>query len=165
VRVWPKRFWIAALWGLVATLVMTAAMGLIALVGGGRLLEPIPPVLVARIIGRAAGAATTAPAVVVLALVLHFAYGALASGFAALTTAHLNVWRGCALGLALWAVMVVFYLPMSGAETFALASDPLFWVTSLGLHLLYGAAVGVLVERHESHSEEDVVRLFSDREI
>jgi hypothetical protein len=161
-RAWSKRFWVGALWGLVATLLMTLAMGLLALVGDEELLEPMPLVLIARIFAHVSGAAATSAGVVLVAFLVHFIYGAVASGFLAVTTARITVGRGLLLGVALWAIMMVFFIPMSGAHTFRLATDPLFWATSIGLHLIYGLAVGVLVERHESHRDEDLVQLFTD---
>ena len=161
-RAWSKRFWVGALWGLVATLVITIAMGLLALVGDELLLEPMPLVLIARIVAHVSVAAATSVGVVLVAFVVHFAYGALASGFLAVTTARITPGRGLLLGLALWAIMMVFFIPMSGAHTFQLATDPLFWATSIGLHLIYGLAVGILVERHESHREDDMVHLFTE---
>ena len=141
---------------------MTAAMGLLALFGNARLLDPLPLMLVARIVAHVAHAGASAPGVVAIALVIHFAYGALASGFLAVTTPQVTVGKGLVLGLGLWAIMMVFWLPMSGNFAFSLATDPWFWVVSLGLHAIYGAMVGWLVERHESHRPEEIARLFSE---
>ncbi len=161
-RAWPRRFWIAVLWGAIATLVMALATGLVAVVGREAWVEPMPLVLAARLIGHLANAPAESPAVAVAAFVVSVGYGALAAGLLAITSMNVTLGKGVVLGGGLWLVMLVFWLPMTGETAFALVTNPWFWATSAAIHVIYGGAVGGLVERHEHHDEAELAVLYSE---
>jgi hypothetical protein len=148
-RVANERFWIGAAWGLVATLLMSAVMLLIWMTGTASMAEPIPLSLAARLVGRIFGSTTITPGVVVLATLVHFAYGALWSGLLAASTSHVTWWKGLIVGLGLWVIMLVFFLPVAGADAFKVATEGAAWGWSLLAHLVYGVSIGVLAGRHE----------------
>lgn len=144
-----ERFWIGAAWGLVATLIMSAVIVLIWLTGTQAMQEPIPLSLAARFVGRLFHLRTITPGVIVLATIVHFAYGALWSGLLAASTARVTWWKGMIVGLGLWVIMLVFFLPLAGVDVFKVATAGVAWGWSLLVHLVYGVSVGVLAGRHE----------------
>jgi len=148
-RAADERFWIGAGWGLVATLIMSAVMLLIWLTGTSTMREPIPLSLAAHFLGRALHMRDVTPGLVVFATIVHFGYGALWSGLLAASTPRVTWWKGMIVGLGLWVIMLVFFLPMAGADVFKVATSGLAWIWSLLVHLVYGIGVGVLAGRHE----------------
>ena len=103
---------------------------------------------VPEIAARAAAALRARPFLVLLALVLHFGYGALAGALFAAATDRINVLSGLFFGLALWGVAVAIYAPLIGLG-FVTSHEPALSVLALPAHLLYGATLGALVPRGE----------------
>jgi hypothetical protein len=145
-----KRFWIGAGFGIIATLVMSVLMVLIYVMGLSAMAEPIPLAQLARIIAAGLGLKDTSVLALVLAIPIHLAYGALWAGLVTSSTRQVTWWKGMALGLGLWAILIVFFLPMSGQATFAVATRSSVWITTLVLHLVYGLTFGVLAQRSEA---------------
>jgi hypothetical protein len=152
-----ERFWIGAAWGLVATLIMSAVMVLIWLTGTAGMNEPIPLSLAAHIVGKIFGMRTVTTGVLVLATIVHFGYGALWSGLLAASTSRVTWWKGAIVGLGLWVIMLVFFLPMAGADVFQVATHGAAWGWSLLVHVVYGVSVGVLAGRHEPELVEEPI--------
>ena len=148
-RAADERFWIGAGWGLVATGIMSAVMLLSWWTGMATMPEPIPLSLAARFMAVLLHFKTVTPTVVVLATIVHFGYGALWSGLLAASTPRVTWWKGMLVGLGLWVIMLVFLLPIAGADVFKVATAGAMWISSLLVHLVYGISVGVLAGRHE----------------
>jgi len=144
-----ERFWIGAAWGLAATAIMSVVMVLIWATGTTTMQEPIPLSLAARVVGRVMHLRNITAGVVVIATIIHFAYGALWSGLLAASTPRVTWWKGMVVGLGLWVIMLVFFLPLAGGEVFQVATSGLAWLWSLLVHLVYGVSVGLLAGRHE----------------
>jgi hypothetical protein len=95
--------------------------------------------------------------VIVLATIVHFAYGALWSGLLAASTSRVTWWKGMVVGLGLWVIMLVFWLPMGGADVFQVAARGAAWGWSLLVHLVYGISIGALAGRHEPELIEEPI--------
>ena len=143
-----KRFWIGAANGVVATLVMSIAMALVYVIG--LMPEPIPLAQLSRITAAVLHQRLVTTGILIVAIPIHLAYGGLWAGLATASTRHVTWWKGLVLGLGLWAIMMVFFLPMSGTQTFALASHAGTWISTLLVHVVYGVTYGVLTERLET---------------
>lgn len=141
-----RRFWIGVSAGLIATLVMSAAMMLGFAFAPHRLAAPLPFALLAQVVARALHRDTVDTAAVIVAIPLHFAYGALWAGAAALS-AQMNWRRGVVIALGMWLIMAIFLIPLAGSETFAIVISPTPWIFTLVLHVIYGATFGAIVDR------------------
>jgi hypothetical protein len=53
--------------------------------------------------------------------------------------------------------MLVFFLPMAGADVFQVATHGAAWGWSLLVHVVYGVSVGVLAGRHEPELVEEPI--------
>ncbi|HEX9104408.1 MAG TPA: hypothetical protein VF997_19490, partial [Polyangia bacterium] len=103
---------------------------------------------VPEIATRAAAVLRARPLLVLVALALHFGYGALAGALYAAGSARINVASGLFFGLALWGVAVAVYAPLIGLG-FVTSHEPALAVLALPAHLLYGATLGALTPRGE----------------
>jgi hypothetical protein len=142
-----RRFWRGAVSGVVGTLVMSIVMLVIYAAGASLMPEPIPLSLVANLIARAAGMNHISTPVVVVAIPIFLAYGAFWIGLLAVSTSQVTWRKGLVIGLGLWLVMMVFLLPLAGAETFRVGTSRLVWLTTLFEHAIYGITSGALVDR------------------
>lgn len=142
-----KRLAVGFGWGLVATLAMSALMVLGVATGLSPMPSPIPEALVSKVVGGMLGTDIPRPAVMVLAVVSHFAYGGVAGAVLAALTRPVTVWRGLGWGVLLWLVMDLVVLPLLGWGVFGTAITPRIAVATLFLHLVYGATLGVLMDR------------------
>lgn len=81
------------------------------------------------------------------AIISHFAYrgfwGAVLAGF----TRRATFWKGLGLGVFLWLVMQVVVFPFLGWGFFGIAITSRIAVAMLILHLIYGATLGLLMDR------------------
>jgi hypothetical protein len=143
-----KRFWAGAMAGAAAALTMAIAMLVIVFIGTPVLTEPAPLSIITGILVRALGLGGVPAWAIALAFVVHLAYGALWGGLLAVSTPRVTVGKGLVIGLGLWLGMLVFWLPMSGNVTFAIATSYAMWIGTLVCHLIYGATLGWLVDRH-----------------
>jgi hypothetical protein len=64
------------------------------------------------------------------------------------------VWKGLGWGVLLWIVMDAVVLPLLGWGFFGLAITPRIAVATLVLHLVYGATLGLLMDRDKRDSSE-----------
>lgn len=156
-RAADERFWIGCAWGLVATLIMSAVMLILWWTGASAMSEPIPLSLAARFVGKVLHMRTITPGVVVAAMVVHLGYGGMWSGLLAASTSRVTWWKGMLVGLGLWVIMLIFFLPIAGADVFKVATAASAWGSSLVVHLVYGISVGVLAGRHEPELVEEPI--------
>jgi len=133
-------------WGIVATVAMSVLMILGILTGVSPMPEPIPPDIVGK------WAVFLSPTwVMVWAVVAHLTYGGFWAGFVATAWKKVTVWHGLALGLALWLVMSVIFLPWLGWGAFGAHVSLQITVATLVLHVVYGLTFGFLMDRSTSH--------------
>lgn len=132
-----------AVWGLAATVVMSAIMLAATAAGIAPMPRPVPIALVAHILGLTPG-----PALVGLAAAAHLGYGALAGAALAGLVRRVTVWIGLGYGVALWALMGLVWLPYLGWGWFGAAVTPRIAAATLVLHLAYGLTLGLLLGRN-----------------
>ena len=107
--------------------------------------RPVPVAVVAHLLGD------DIPRLLLygLAATAHLTYGGLwAAALVAATSRHVTVEKGLGLGLALWLVMNVAILPWIGWGIFGRNITPMIGISTLILHLIYGALVGYLMDRN-----------------
>ncbi len=143
-----RRLWLGAWYGVIATAAMGVVMALVWVLGRNTLPEPVPLGLVSRVLARITHHEQVTWPFVVAAVPVFFAYGALWGALLGVATLRITWWVGAALGLGLWLILMIFWLPLGGAQTFALATNPWMWGSTLVLHLIYGGTLGALVGRH-----------------
>lgn len=137
-----RRLGVGAGWGSVATLVMSVVM----LAGTASGVSPMPKPVPAALVGHTLGGIPQ-PAVLVLAVLAHLTYGAIAGALLAGVVGRVTVWVGVGYGVALWAVMGLVWLPYLGWGLFGTAQKPQIAVATLALHLIYGLTLGLLLDR------------------
>jgi hypothetical protein len=120
--------------GTIATIVMSALIFAAPALAGAHTPE---------VATRALVALRTRPLLVLVALTLHFGYGALAGALFAVGARRINVMTGLGFGLLLWGVAVAVYAPLVGLG-FVAAHEPALAALALPPHLLYGATLGAL---------------------
>ncbi len=142
--------------GLLATLVMTLVMAVGVSTGLAPMPEPIPLALAELVLPNAAK-----PALMIVGMVAHFLYGALAGVvFAALFRRWLTYVSGMLWGIVLWLVMQLVVLPLLGWGVFGVSVTPKIALATGVLHLLYGAVLGGFLqgatsrETHEAREPE-----------
>ena len=125
--------------GTIATILMTALVVAAPAFLGAR----VPEVAV-----RVLGALRARPLLLLVALVFHFGYGALAGALYAAGSRRVTVGSGLFFGLALWGVAVAVYAPLVGLG-FVTSHEPALAALTLPAHLLYGVTLGALAPRGE----------------
>ncbi len=130
-------------WGLVATLAMSILMILGVTTGIAPMPQPIPQAIVAKVLGQG----TPMPLIMVLAVASHFGYGGFWGAVLAALTRPVTIWKGLGLGVFLWLLMQIAVFPFLGWGFFGIAITPRIAVATLILHLVYGATLGLLVDR------------------
>ena len=125
--------------GTIATIIMTAL-----LVAAPALAGAHAPTIAAR----AVTALEARPLLLLVALLLHLGYGALAGALFAAGIDRVNVAAGLFFGLGLWGVAVAVYAPLVGLG-FATSHQPALAVLALPAHLLYGVTLGALAPKGE----------------
>lgn len=139
------RIALAAGWGAVATLAMTALMLVGVTTGASPIPKPIPAALVEHTVGP-----LSRQSMIVLGLLAHVSYGAVAGGVFAAVASRVTVARGLALGTVLWALMGLTWLPYLGWGLFGLDQSAGVAGATLLLHLVYGATYGWLMGRRST---------------
>lgn len=145
-----RRLVVGAGWGAVATLMMSALMLAGTAAGASPMPKPVPVALVAHTLGS-----IPKPAVMVLAVIAHLAYGAAAGALLAGLVARVTVWIGLGYGVVLWAAMGLVMLPYLGWGLFGTAQTPRIAVATLVLHLVYGLTLGLLLDRRSPRPTGD----------
>lgn len=141
-RLDATRFAVGAGWGALATVVMSGVMLAGVATGVSPMPKPIPAALVARTLGP-----LPMPVLLVLAVLAHLGYGAIAGAVLAGSLRRVTLWRAVGYGVVLWALMGLVWLPYLGWGLFGAAITAKIAVATLVLHLIYGVALGLLLDR------------------
>ncbi len=141
-----KRLAVGFGWGMAATLAMSAVMITGYATGIAPMPSPIPEAVVSRIL-EVVGVEAPRPAVMILAIASHLAYGGVAGAVLAALTRPVTVWRGLGWGVLLWLIMDLVVLPLLGWGFFGAAIAPRIAVATLVLHLVYGFTLGWFMDR------------------
>lgn len=105
--------------------------------------EPIPRAVVATVVGDTA----PKPLLTALAVGLYLADGGLFGALLVRYAGPVTIAGGLGLGVVLWLVTQVALLPLLGWGLFGTAITPAIAVATLLLHLVYGATLGVAMDR------------------
>jgi hypothetical protein len=148
-----KRSLRGAVWGLTATVMMTAFMVIGALVFRSSIARPpFPYLFIDHLMTHAGGEATAA-----LTVVAHFGFGALLGVLFAFFSEPMTLAKGAGFATLVWSVMQVIFVPWLGWGDFAFMHSSAFiqssawafiWYT-LVLHMIYGVTLGVLGARDD----------------
>lgn len=139
----PQRLAAGAGWGVVATVVMSVVMLVATATGVAPMPKPVPAALVAQTLGS-----LPQPVLLVLAVVAHLTYGAVAAAVLTGLVRQVSVWIAVGYGVLLWALMGLVWLPYLGWGLFGTAVTPAIAVATLVLHLIYGATLALVLNRH-----------------
>ena len=118
-----KRLAVGFGWGVVATIAMSVLMILGVVTGLSPMPAPIPAAIVNNGLGLF-GLGLPKLLITPLAAVAHLSYGGAAGAILAALTRPVTFWKGLGWGVVLWLIMA-----------------------TLVLHLVYGAALGLLMDR------------------
>ena len=141
-----KRLVVGFGWGVVATLAMSALMILGVVTGLSPMPSPIPAAIVNMGL-ELLGVGLPLPLIMLLAAVAHLSYGGVWGAVLAALTRPVTIWKGLGLGVFLWLLMQIVVFPFLGWGVFGVGITPLIAVATLVLHLVYGAALGLLMDR------------------
>lgn len=130
-------------WGVAATVVMSAFMLLATATGVSPLPQPIPAAIAQGLLGEG----RPAPLIMGFAIVTHLGYGGIWGAVLAATVQPVTLTRGLVLGVGLWLLMQIIVLPLLGWGLFGTAISPRVAIATLVLHLIYGAALGWVMDR------------------
>ncbi|WP_306059126.1 DUF6789 family protein [Natronococcus wangiae] len=133
-------------YGVVATIAMSILM-LVALVSE---MSPMPQPIPKAIVAQLFGSGIPKPLLMALAVGLHLGYGGLFGAVLAGVARPVTIRKGLALGIGLWAVMQVTFLPFLGWGVFGTAIIPKIAAATLILHLVYGGVLGWTMDRDTS---------------
>lgn len=129
-------------YGVVATIVMSVLMVVALTSGMSPMPEPVPKAVVTTLVGSA-----PKPLVMALAVGLHLAYGGTFGALLVWGARPVTLLKGLGLGVALWLIMGVVFLPFVGWGAFGTAVTPRIAVATLVLHLVYGGVLGWAMDR------------------
>ncbi len=133
-------------YGIGATIAMSIPMLLATVTGTSPMPQPIPK----AVAGQLLGSGVPKPLLMALAIELHLGYGGL-FGAALVRVAHpVTIWKGLGLGVVLWTLMQVTFLPFLGWGVFGTAITPKVAVATFVLHLVYGGVLGWALNRTTS---------------
>ena len=133
-------------WGVVATIEMSVLMILAVFTGLSPMPSPIPEAIVNKGLGLL-GVGLPKPLIMLLAAVAHLSYGGVAGAILAALTRLVTVLKGLGWGVFLWLVMQVAVFPLLGWGLCGVAITLQIAVATLVLHLVYGATLGLLMDR------------------
>lgn len=122
---------------------MSILMLLAVVSGNSPMPQPVPKAIVTQLFGSG----IPKPALMALAIGLHLGYGGVFGAVLARITRPVTLWKGLALGVGLWALMQVTFLPFLGWGLFGTAITPKIAVGTLVLHLVYGGVLGWALDR------------------
>jgi hypothetical protein len=133
-------------YGIIATIAMSILMLLATVTGASPMPQPIPKALV----GHLLSSGVPKPLLMALAIGLHLGYGGLFGAALARVAHPVTIWKGLGLGVVLWALMQVTFLPFLGWGLFGTAITPKIAVATFVLHLVYGGVLGWTLDRNTS---------------
>lgn len=135
-------------YGVVATVAMSILMVMATVSGMSPMPQPVPKAVVAHLFGSG----VPKPAMMALAVGLHLAYGGVFGALLASVMRPVTLPKGLGLGVVLWALMQVAFLPLVGWGVFGTAVTPKIAVATLVLHLVYGGTLGWAMEHDRSNA-------------
>lgn len=112
--------------------------------------QPVPKAVVAQLFGSG----LPKPLLMALAMGLHLGYGGLFGALLARGTRPVTIGKGLALGIGLWILMQVTFLPFLGWGVFGTAITPKIAGATLVLHLVYGGLLGWALDRGSASAPE-----------
>jgi hypothetical protein len=130
-------------YGVVATIAMSILMLLALVSGNSPMPQPVPKAIVTQLFGSG----IPKPMLMGLAVGLHLGYGGVFGAVLAWIARPVTLWKGLALGVGLWALMQVTFLPLLGWGLFGTAITPKIAVATLVLHLVYGSVLSWPLDR------------------
>ncbi len=142
-----KRSLRGVVWGLGATVVMTAFMAIGSLVIRSSFARPpFPYLFIDHLLPHAsppAGAAVT--------LIAHFAYGGLMGLLFAYFAEPMTRAKGVGFAALVWSAMQILFVPWIGWGDFGFIHSPAtaFVLYTMALHLVYGLTLGALGARDD----------------
>jgi hypothetical protein len=137
------------MWGLVATVTMTAFLLVVWRVWPNHVAQPLPLAITIGIVAKVFHTGPLALGTVLVGMLMQLIYGAIWGGLFETGTERVTPGKGIWLGLGLWLLMMVFYLPMAGIAVFNMATSAGIWISSLLGHIVYGATLGALLARDQ----------------
>ncbi len=137
-------------YGVVATIAMSVLMLLALISGTSPMPQPIPKAIVAQLLGS--GLPT--PLLMGLTIALHLGYGGLFGALLARGVRPVTTGTGLTLGVGLWVLMQVAFLPFLGWGLFGTAITPTISVATLILHLTYGGVLGWALDRDTATAKD-----------
>ena len=127
---------------------------LLALVSGNSPMpQPVPKAIVAQLFGSG----LPKPLLMALAVGLHLGYGGVFGAILARVARPVTIGKGLALGIGLWVLMQVAFLPILGWGVFGIAITPKIAVATLVLHLVYGGVLGWALDRDRASTSGDSI--------
>nr|WP_226377565.1 hypothetical protein [Haloterrigena turkmenica] len=108
--------------------------------------QPIPKAVVTQLFGSY----LPKPMLMAFAIGLHLGYGGVFGAILAWIARPVTIRNGLALGIGLWALMQVTFLPFLGWGLFGTAITPAIAVAMFVLHLVYGGVLGWALDRELS---------------
>lgn len=133
--------------GFVCGVLATVAMSIPMVVGMLTGMAPMPRPIPIAVVGTALGGGLPQPAMMALGAISHLAFGGFWGAVLAQMVEPVTVGKGILLGIGLWLIMQVVFLPYIGWGLFGTAITPMIAVVTLVLHLIYGATLGWLLDR------------------
>ncbi|RBI59728.1 hypothetical protein DMJ13_21620 [halophilic archaeon] len=127
---------------------------LLALVSGN---SPMPQPVPKAIATQLFGSSIPKPMLMALAVGLHLGYGGVFGAVLARIARPVTIRKGLVLGVGLWILMQVAFLPFLGWGLFGTAITPKIAVTTLVLHLVYGGVLGWALGRDTSSTSRESV--------
>lgn len=137
-------------YGVVATIAMSILMLLTLVSGNSPMPQPVPKAVVAHLFGSR----LPKPLFMGLAVGLHLGYGGVFGAILARVTRPVTIGKGLALGVGLWVLMQVTFLPFLGWGLFGTTNTPKIAVATLVLHLVYGGVLGWALDRDIASPKE-----------
>lgn len=125
---------------------------LIALISG---ISPMPQPVPKAVVGQLFSGERPKPAMMALAIGLHLGYGGLFGAVLARIARPVTMLKGLALGVGLWALMQVTFLPFLGWGLFGMTITPKIAVATLVLHVVYGGVLGWTLDRDRSSPDRN----------
>lgn len=122
---------------------MSILMFLAVVSGKSPMSQPIPKAVVTQLFGSY----LPKPMLMALAIGLHLGYGGVFGAILAWIARPVTTRNGLGLGVGLWALMQVTFLPFLGWGLFGTAITPAIAVATFVLHLVYGGVLGWALDR------------------
>lgn len=140
-------------YGVVATIAMSVLMLLAVVLGKSPMPQPIPEAVVVQLFGSG----LPKPLLTALTIGLHLSYGGVFGTALGRVAPPVTIGKGLVLGVGLWILMQVVFLPFLGWGLFGTAITPKIAVATLVLHLVYGGVLGWTLGHDTSVTSKDSI--------